>query len=140
MQVKSIAECSKGSILQYFRHSLSYQLSLRPLFCLFLSCRFTQVLLYVVYCSALLFGKFIEFYQPNKVYLIIALNMPPKNVIAYPSYVSACFEEICICLQPDILHCIQHAFSLGKSNHIEKRVQIFDSTLQSICRLFLFPK
>ena len=30
MQFKSIAECSKGSILQYFRPSLSYQLSLRP--------------------------------------------------------------------------------------------------------------
>ena len=40
MQVKSIAECR--SILQYFRPSLSYQLSLRPLFCLFLSGRFTQ--------------------------------------------------------------------------------------------------
>ena len=25
MQVKSIAECSKGSILQYFQPSLSYQ-------------------------------------------------------------------------------------------------------------------
>ena len=46
MQVKSIAECSKGSILQYFRPSLSYHLSLRSLFCLFLSGRFTQVLLY----------------------------------------------------------------------------------------------
>ena len=35
MQVKSIAECSKGrSILQYFRPSLSYQLLLRS-FCLF---------------------------------------------------------------------------------------------------------
>ena len=45
MQVKSIAECSKGSILQYFRPSLSYQLLLRSLFCLFLSARFTQVLL-----------------------------------------------------------------------------------------------
>ena len=33
MQVKSIAEC----ILQYYRPSLSYHLSLRPLFCLFLS-------------------------------------------------------------------------------------------------------
>ena len=29
LQVKSIAECSKGSILQYFRPSLSYHLSLR---------------------------------------------------------------------------------------------------------------
>ena len=36
MQVKSIAEFSKGVILQYFRLSLSYQLSLRPLFCLFI--------------------------------------------------------------------------------------------------------
>ena len=47
MQVKSIAECSSGSILQYFRPSLNYHLSLRFLFCLFLSGRFTQVLLYV---------------------------------------------------------------------------------------------
>ena len=31
MQVKGIAECSKGRILQYFRPSLSYHLSLRPL-------------------------------------------------------------------------------------------------------------
>ena len=44
MQVKSIAECR--SILQYFRPSLSYHLSLRSLFCLFLSGCFTQVLLY----------------------------------------------------------------------------------------------
>ena len=31
MQIKSIAECSKGSILQYFRPSLIYHLPLRPL-------------------------------------------------------------------------------------------------------------
>ena len=36
MLVKSIAECSKGSILQCFKPSLSYHLSLRSLFCLFL--------------------------------------------------------------------------------------------------------
>ena len=46
MQVKSIAECSKGSILQYFRPSSSYHLSLRSLFCLFLSGCLTQDLLY----------------------------------------------------------------------------------------------
>ena len=46
MQVKSIKECSMGSILQYFGPSLSYHLSLRSLSCLFLSGRFTQVLLY----------------------------------------------------------------------------------------------
>ena len=39
MQVKTFADCSKGSILQYFRPSLSYHLSLRFLFCLFLSGR-----------------------------------------------------------------------------------------------------
>ena len=45
MHVKSIAECSKGNILQYYRPSLNYQLSLRYLFCLFLRGRFTQALL-----------------------------------------------------------------------------------------------
>ena len=49
MQVKSIAECSKGSILQYIRPSFSYQLSLgRKMFCLFLSGCFTEVLLYLI--------------------------------------------------------------------------------------------
>ena len=47
MQVKSIAECSKGSILQYFRPSLSHHLPVRSLFCLFLCGRLRQVLLYV---------------------------------------------------------------------------------------------
>ena len=46
MQVKSIAEGSKGGIQQYFRRSLSYHLSLRSLFCLFLCGRLRQVLLY----------------------------------------------------------------------------------------------
>ena len=48
MQVTSIAECSKGSILQYFRPSLSYHLSLRSLFCLFLRGHLRHVLLYVI--------------------------------------------------------------------------------------------
>ena len=49
MPVKSIAECSKGSILQYFRPSLSYSLTLRPLFRLFLSGHLRQVLLYIFF-------------------------------------------------------------------------------------------
>ena len=53
MQVKSIAECSKWSILQYFRPSLSYQLLLRSLFYLFFSGCFTQFLLYFYYDTAL---------------------------------------------------------------------------------------
>ena len=44
MQFKSIAECFKWSILQYFRPSLSYHLSLRYLFSLFLSGCFIKVL------------------------------------------------------------------------------------------------
>ena len=48
MQVKSIAECSKESILQYFWPSSSYHLSFKSLFCLFLSGHFTQVLLYLL--------------------------------------------------------------------------------------------
>ena len=42
MQVKSIAECSKGSILQFFWPSLTYHLSLRSLCCLFLSGRWSM--------------------------------------------------------------------------------------------------
>ena len=38
------SRCSKGSILQYFQPSLSYHLSLRSLFYLFLSVHLTQVL------------------------------------------------------------------------------------------------
>ena len=48
MQVKSIAECSKESILPYFRPSLRYHLPLRSLFCLFLSGPLRPVLLYLV--------------------------------------------------------------------------------------------
>ena len=51
MQVTSIAACSKGSILQYFRPSSSYRLSLRPLFCLFLSGHLRQVLLTIKQAS-----------------------------------------------------------------------------------------
>ena len=46
MQVKSIAESSKGSILQSFWPSLSYYLLLRSLFCLILSGCLRHVLLY----------------------------------------------------------------------------------------------
>ena len=46
MQVKTIAEYPKGIMMRYFRSSLSYHLSLRSLFCLFLSGCFTHVLLY----------------------------------------------------------------------------------------------
>ena len=47
MKVKSIAECSKGSILQIFRPALSDGWSLNTILVIFLSGRLRQVLLYV---------------------------------------------------------------------------------------------
>ena len=64
MQVKSIAECSKRSTLEHsaiLSAFMNYQLSLRPLFCLFLSGHFTQVflfitsMLYIILCSLILY-------------------------------------------------------------------------------------
>ena len=46
MKVESIAECSKGSILQYFWPALSDNWSWKPIFGLFESGCFRQVLLY----------------------------------------------------------------------------------------------
>ena len=48
MKVKSIAECSKGSILQYFWPALSDNWSWKPVFGVFKSGHFTQVLLYTL--------------------------------------------------------------------------------------------
>ena len=47
MKVKSIAECSPWSILQYFRPALSDNWSSEPICGLFESGHFTQVLLYL---------------------------------------------------------------------------------------------
>ena len=47
MMVKSIAECSNGSILQYFRPALSDNRYRKPFLVIFLSGRLRQVLLYV---------------------------------------------------------------------------------------------
>ena len=48
-KVKSIAECSPWSIVQYFWPALSNNLSWNPIFSLLESGRFTQVLLYIQY-------------------------------------------------------------------------------------------
>ena len=48
MKMESIAECSEGSILQYNWPALSDNWSWKPIFSLFESGRFTQVLLYMV--------------------------------------------------------------------------------------------
>ena len=61
MQVKRIAECSKESILQYFLPPLSYHMSLRSLFCLFVSGRLRQVLLYMKTQNTILYQNTIYF-------------------------------------------------------------------------------
>ena len=47
MKVKSIAECSNGSILQYFWPALSNNWAWKPILVFFLSGRLRQVLLYI---------------------------------------------------------------------------------------------
>ena len=49
MQVKGTAECSPLELSAIVLTFISYHLSLRSLFCLFLSGLFTQVLLYHVF-------------------------------------------------------------------------------------------
>ena len=66
MQAKSIAECSKGSILQCFQPSFTYHLSLRSLFCLYLSGCLLQI-----YCINL-------FSHSNK--LEISFDLKYKNM------------------------------------------------------------
>ena len=62
MQVKSIAECSNGSILRYFRPSLSYHMSLRPLFLQQLQC--LDVFLHKKPCRTLLTAMFFTIKTP----------------------------------------------------------------------------
>ena len=57
MKVKSIAECSKGSILQYFWPALSNAWSWQSIFGLFESGRFTQVTLCVCYFPIGILGQ-----------------------------------------------------------------------------------
>ena len=74
------------SILQYFQPSLSYHLSLRPYFCLFLSGRFTQVLLYCMLCHHTLNYR-IEFpEQTKRTRLINKFNHHSTSSYAYLLY------------------------------------------------------
>ena len=75
MQVKSIAECSKGSI-QYFRPWLSFHFPLRSFF-LFLHGRFTQV-----YCMPVSMSIFQPIYAQN--------NFPPLSIRRIDSQCNGC--------------------------------------------------
>ena len=77
MQVKSIAEWSNRSILQYFRPSLSYHLSLRCLFCPFLSGSLRQVLLYyfAVVLNGCISSPIFFLYLLFLLYIVISLSI-----------------------------------------------------------------
>ena len=94
MQVKSFAECSKGSILQYFRPSLRYHLSLRPLFCLFLSGRLRRVFYGdLVYKFKRIIGKpnfRDQFKKILKCYIKVGYNFDIMRQSAYLMPQSAC--------------------------------------------------
>ena len=73
----------KGSILQYFRPSLNYQLSLRALFCLFLSGLFTQVVLYTFNFqvnSMLCFVMFAMLLENQIIYTAFGFNTRPTLI------------------------------------------------------------
>ena len=73
MQVKSIADCSKGSILQYFLPEIKHHFPLQPLFCLLLSGHLRQVLLYSIGLKRFLEVTFMMTYIANQ-------NKIPQNV------------------------------------------------------------
>ena len=85
MQVKSIAECSKGSILQYFRPSLGYHLSLRYLFCLCFSGHLRQVLLYITCFSFISHSKLILWCYSLEAFRFLFYTPPLKcgEVLCY---------------------------------------------------------
>ena len=60
MKVKCIAECSPWSILQYFSPALSNNWSWNPIFSLFESGHFTQILLYFINCSIPAVSKYFQ--------------------------------------------------------------------------------
>ena len=70
MQIKSIGEFSKGSILQFFWPSLGYHLSIRSLFCLFLSSRFTQVLRYHILPACMLLHVHTEYWVVHTIWTL----------------------------------------------------------------------
>ena len=97
VQVRSIAECSKGSILQYFRPSLSYHLSLRSLFSLFWSDPFTGFTVFPQVRRVLL-PVYLDFMEEEDVrmsaYLSFMDTRPPRpdleiitrSILEEPSY------------------------------------------------------
>ena len=76
MQVKS-SRMLLG-ILQYFRPALSYHLSLRPSFYLFLSGRLRQVWLYTEYMF--------RSHKTNETQTILTLEKPPDQGLQFVCY------------------------------------------------------
>ena len=125
MQVKSIAECSKGSILQYFWPSLSYHLSLWSLLSLFLSGRFTEVLLYLYSCGYMSAGQ-VDLYALSPLNTLQCVSSVKEKVQALKpngdrnieitkwvtfdiKFTRQGFENVC--WHRDACRAIQHTFS-----------------------------
>ena len=116
MQVKSNAECSKGSILQYFRPSLSYHLSLRPLFCLFLSGRFKQVSIYCTINLPLPKQLFIIAVVSSKLKCCSCYDVSSNNVLAI--FISLVFTLLCLYKPRKYLHMSIHSNYISFAWHV----------------------
>ena len=81
MKVKSIAECSKGSILQYFLPALRDNWSRKPIFGLFESGSLTQVLLYMIF-SILVIHCSSEATEDNMYHVSVPLEVGTTLLLA----------------------------------------------------------
>ena len=95
MQVISLAECSMGSILQYFQPALSYYLSLRSLFCLFLSDPLRQVLLYIDQHNVATQQVTVYFYKEVFIYMYATFLYPPPPPPPPANFVCGGYTQCC---------------------------------------------
>ena len=120
MQVKSIAECSKGSILQSVRPSLRYHLALRSLFCLFLSGRLRQVLLYFP------FAVNYEHATRHFCSVLVSVKMLGMQILLY--------QSICT-------YNLKDRFVLGQGQHAKPVAQVLQqSSVREISITFVAPQ
>ena len=129
MQVKNIAECSKGSILQYFRPSLSYHLPLRSLCYLFLSGHLRQVLLYVIKVHK-------ELGEQTAIGWIVKEKLRFTNLPKYLGFISDSSKDI---LKLGVYLRINFLISLPKHMFISMQ-EFFWVLKTSLSRDMRFPK
>ena len=108
MQVKSNAEYSNGRILQYLRPSLSYRLSLRSMFCLFLSGCLRQILLIRVHSVC---------FHETCLMFLRSTDFPPTPPL--PSHTPYTYDSGYVCLAYFTpRHSLQCSWSVVSSNRL----------------------